>query len=231
MKRGALPFFTGNQLKIIGLVAMTCDHVGYMFFPDVMLLRIIGRLAMPIFAWMIAEGCAYTRNRRQYLLQLAILSLLCQVVYFVTTGSLFMCIIVTFTLSVLLIYALDHLRKKKSATAALHALLSVALVITATVIIPAINTGTDFDVDYGLWGVLLAVGIYFGRNHWEKLLLAALLLVLLAADKGGVQWWSLLTLVLLAVYNGQRGKGRMKWLFYFYYPLHLAVLQGIAYLL
>ena len=86
-------------------------------------------------------------------------------------------------------------------------------------------------MDYGLWGVLLAVGIYFGRNHWGKLLLAALLLVLLAADTGGVQWWSLLTLPLLAIYNGQRGKGRMKWLFYFYYPLHLAALQGIAYLL
>lgn len=222
---------TGNQMKIIGLVAMTCDHVGYMFFPDVMLLRIIGRLAMPLFAWMIAEGCAYTRDRRRYLLQLALLSLLCQVVYFATTGSLFMCIIVTFTLSVLLIYALDHLRKEKSAAAALLALLSVALVITATVIIPALPTGTNFDVDYGLWGVLLAVGIYFGRNHREKLLLAALLLVLLAADKGGVQWWSLLTLALLSAYNGQRGKGRMKWLFYLYYPLHLAALQGIAYLL
>ena len=222
---------TGNQLKIIALVAMTCDHVGLMFFPRVTVLRIIGRLAMPIFAWMIAEGCAHTRDRRRYLLQLLGLALLCQVVYFVAMGSLYMCILVTFSLSVLLIYAIDHLREKKTATAALPALLTVALILTATVIVPALSTGTDFAVDYGLWGVLLAVGIYFGRNHGEKLLLSALFLVLLALDLGGVQWFSLLTLPLLVAYNGQRGKGKMKWLFYFYYPLHLAALQGIAYLI
>ena len=59
MKRGALPFFTGNQLKIIALVTMTCDHVGMQIFPQLIWLRIIGRLAFPIYAYMIAEGCAH----------------------------------------------------------------------------------------------------------------------------------------------------------------------------
>ena len=55
---------TGNQLKLIALVTMTIDHIGMQLFPRVRLLRIIGRLAFPIFAYMIAEGCRYTRNRR-----------------------------------------------------------------------------------------------------------------------------------------------------------------------
>ena len=41
---------TGNQLKIIAMIAMTCDHVGLQLFPQVTLLRIIGRLSFPIFA-------------------------------------------------------------------------------------------------------------------------------------------------------------------------------------
>ena len=55
---------TGNQLKLIALFAMTCDHVGLQLLPNVLILRILGRLALPIFAYMIAEGCRYTRNRK-----------------------------------------------------------------------------------------------------------------------------------------------------------------------
>lgn len=227
MKRGALPFFTGNQLKIIALVTMTCDHVAKLFFPESQLLLILGRLAMPIFAWMIAEGCHHTRNRRAYLAQLGGLALLCQVVFFVTEGSLYMCILVTFTLSVLLICAIDYLHQKKSAQAVLLALLAVALVLSATIVVPRLDTGTDFYVDYGFYGVLLPVAIYIGRNHLQKLSLGLVFLVLLAMDSSAIQWWSLLTLPLLGLYNGQRGKWKIKWLFYLYYPLHLAALWAI----
>ncbi len=103
----------------------------------------------------------------------------------------------------------------------------MALVLSATIVIPRLPTGTDFYVDYGFYGVLLPVAIYFGRNHFEKLCLGLVFLVLLAMDSGAVQWWALLTLPLLALYNGQRGKWKMKWLFYLYYPLHLAALWAI----
>lgn len=54
---------TGNQLKLLALIAMTCDHVGLQLLPQFIILRIIGRLAAPLFAYMIAEGCRYTHNR------------------------------------------------------------------------------------------------------------------------------------------------------------------------
>lgn len=218
---------SGNQLKIIALITMTCDHVAKMFFPESQLLLILGRLALPIFAWMIAEGCVYTRDRRKYLLQLAGLAFLCQVVFFLTEGSLYMCILVTFSLSILLIYALDHWWQKKTPQAALLALLAVAMVAIATEVVPRLDTGTDFYVDYGIYGVLLPVAIYFGRSHGAKLGLAALFLMLLARNSYPVQWWALLSLVLLAMYSGKRGKWKMKWLFYLYYPLHLAALWAI----
>ena len=57
------------------------------------------------------------------------------------------------------------------------------------------------------------------------------LLAIFFRNLGAIQWCSLLTLPLLALYNGQRGKGQMKYFFYLYYPLHLAVIYGISLLL
>jgi hypothetical protein len=62
---------TGNQLKLLALLTMTCDHIGVSLFPQALWLRVIGRLALPIFAYMIAEGCRHTRNRKRYLLSIA----------------------------------------------------------------------------------------------------------------------------------------------------------------
>ena len=57
---------TGNQLKIVALLAMTCDHVGKLLLPQVEILQIFGRLAFPIFAYMIAEGCVHTKSKKKY---------------------------------------------------------------------------------------------------------------------------------------------------------------------
>ena len=60
---------------------------------------------------------------------------------------------------------------------------------------------------------------------------AAGVLAMLALWNGFIQWFALLSLPLLALYNGQRGKMKLKYLFYLYYPLHLAALYGISLLL
>ena len=215
-KNGCL---SGNALKIIAALAMLCDHVGLMFFPHVRLFRIIGRLAFPIFAYMIAEGCRHTRNPKKYLLTVLAVAALCQVAYFLAMGSLYQCILVTFTLSILLILSLDRAGRERTFPSILSAVLVWALVFFICLGLPNILAHTDFAIDYGLWGVLLPVFIFLGRNKQEQLLLTLVGLVLLAIffrNLGAIQWCSLLTLPLLALYNGQRGKGQMKYFFYLY---------------
>ena len=212
---------TSNQLKLLAMVTMTIDHLGVQLFPGVLWLRIVGRLAFPIYAYMIAEGCSHTRNRSKYLLQMAGLALLCQLVYFFAMGSLFQCILVTFTLSILLIYAYDTGSRPLIALA----LLGVAFV---TVALPRLLPGTDFAIDYGFFGVLVPVAAYLGETRRKKLLFTAGALAALAWSVGGIQWFSLAALLPLALYSGQRGNLRMKWLFYLYYPLHLAAIYGIS---
>ena len=222
---------SSNQLKIIAMITMTVDHVGLQLFPQYPIFRIIGRLAMPIYAYMIAEGCRYTHDPRKYLLRLLGLGLVCQVVYFVAMGSLYQCILITFSLSVLVVFSVDWAQKRGALPTVLVAIASVCVVRFLCDILPALLPGTDFAIDYGTFGVFLPVLVWLGKGKKQKLLLFTAGLTLLSLDCGSIQWLCLATIPLLALYNGQRGKANIGKLFYFYYPLHLVIIQGISLIL
>ena len=217
---------TGNALKIIAAAAMFLDHMGLMFFPANALLRIIGRLAFPIFAFMIAEGCKYTRNRLRYFLQLFGLALGCQIVYFIADGSMYLSVLFTFSLAVLTIFALQYCKAKPGA-------LPILLFVTAVVAVYVLNQ--IFEIDYGFFGCMLPVFVAafhntrFDKPVWNVAMLA-LGLLLLWLSMGGYQLYALATVPLLLCYSGQRGKVKMKYFFYIFYPAHLALLQVIFWL-
>ena len=217
---------TGNQLKILAMIAMTCDHVGVQLFPQTLWLRLVGRLAMPIYAFMIAEGCRHTRDRKKYFLRLFSMGALCQVVYFVAMGSLYMCILITFSLSVMMIGLYDVVEQEASTAARIRLALGTGLVFFLCTVLPDLLPNTDYEIDYGLVGVLLPLLIYGAGNRG-----LVLGLVLLALQNGGIQWYALAAVPLLLAYNGQRGKAKIGKLFYWYYPIHLVVIYGISLLI
>lgn len=220
--------FTGNQLKILAMIAMTCDHVGLQLLPGWVVLRIIGRLALPIYAYMIAEGCRHTRDRKKYFLRIAALALLCQIVYYFAMGSLYQSILVSFCLSICLICAIDYAQKIRNLPSKLLAFGVLAATVFICVGLPMLLPETDFAIDYGFAGVLLPVLVYFGSEK-TKYLTAGL--ILLGLSYGGYQWWALAAVPLLGMYNGQRGKYAIGKLFYLYYPLHLVVIYGLSLIL
>ena len=214
---------TGNHLKLIAMLTMTIDHIGVILLPQYRFLRIIGRLSMPIYAFMIAEGCHYTHDRRAYFLRLAGLAVVCQVVYGFVGRSLYQCILVTFSLSVALICAVENARTPLSVLASLALFAGIYFVCERlSLYVPG------FHVDYSFWGVMLPVIVYFGGRDMVSFALGTLLLCL---SLGGLQWWAMLTVPLIALYNGQRGKHKLGWVFYLYYPLHLVVIYAISYIL
>lgn len=241
---------TGNQLKILALLSMTLDHIGVVLFPQAVWLRIAGRLALPVFAYMIAEGCFYTRSKGRYLGGIVALGALCQAVYWFALGSLEQSILTTFALSIVTVYALQWWWDERASARVLAPVGMVAADAFACFALPQLLPGTGFHIDYGFWGVMLAVLCYLPRLGMTReeaksedgaaarkrkavtLALLAVGLVLLALSMidalHGVQWWSLAALVPLALYNGERGKQRMKHLFYIYYPLHLVAIYGIS---
>lgn len=222
---------TGNQLKLIAVIAMTLDHIGLTLFPQQIMLRVIGRLAFPIYAYMIGEGCVHTRSMGRYLGTLAAVAAVCQAVYFVALDSLYQCVLVTFAMSVALIALVKRAVEKKTVLDWAAAIGGILLAFFITEVLPGWVPHTDFSVDYGFLGVMLPLMVYLAKGKWQKLWVCAVMLLALGLQVGYVQIWGLLTLPLLALYNGQRGKWKMKYFFYIYYPLHLVAIYGIEFLL
>lgn len=222
---------SNNQLKILAMIAMTLDHVGAYLFPNVLWLRLIGRLAFPIYAFMIAEGCRYTRSPARYLGCLAGLAVVCQVVSFLAMGSLYQCIMVTFSLSVALILLIKYARRKQTV---LSWLIVASAVLVASFLchgLPILLPGTDYNVDYGLIGVMAPVLVYLCPKKPAQLAALALCLAALCLYSFAGQIVGLLAIPLLALYNGNRGKWKLKWFFWLFYPAHLVLIFLIGMLL
>jgi len=220
---------TNNQLKIIAMGAMLFDHVGKELLPQYTILQIIGRLAFPIFAFMIAEGCFYTKNKIKYFLSIFILGTGCQIVYMVAEHSFYQNVLITFSLSIALIFSLENFRIKRKKTSGIILFFIVLIVFTLTIILPLSLEEYGFQIDYGIYGVLLPVAVFYGKDKERKLVYATGVLALLAHSFGGViQWFSLLSVPILAFYNQKRGKYNIKPLFYVFYPAHLVVIYLIS---
>ena len=222
---------SGNQLKLIAMLTMTLDHIGLYLLPQVQWLRILGRLSLPIYAYMIAEGCRYTHSRKGYFARIAFLAAICQGVYFLAMGSLYQCILVTFCLSIGMIFCLDAMRRSNTWISRGLFVLAVWGVGFVCEILPALLPGTDFAVDYGFFGALLPVLVYWGKDRNQKVLLMGVGLVLLALDLGGIQWCALGALPLLLCYTGQKGRHSLGMVFYLYYPVHLVVIYLLGWII
>ena len=224
----------GNQLKLLALIAMTVDHIGLFIFPHEIAFRIIGRLAMPVFAFMIAEGCNRTRNRKRYFFTVLLVGLICQLVYAVVMISSYQCIMITFAMSIAMICLFKRAQERGKMLPWLLFALGVAAVYFICEELPVYlhrsrySVLRDFDVDYGFWGVMLPVLIYSGKDKWQRLFMALAGLSLIALDYHSIQWYSLAALPFLALYNGQRRQKNIKFFFYIYYPAHLVVLYAIG---
>ena len=225
---------SGNALKIIAMLTMLIDHIGYILCPRVMIFRIIGRTALPIFAFMIAEGCIYTKNRLKYFLSIFVLAVICQTGYFVAGLGVDLSILVTFSYSLVIIFSLQNLRAKISDGRKSEILFSSLLSVFAVGITYVMNR--QFRVDYGFWGCMLPVFAYFPVfvkrevSDYEKLMSFAVGLIILSVSLGGIQIYSLLSLPLLLLYSGERGRYKLKYLFYVFYPVHLVLLYLIGYI-
>lgn len=96
--------------------------------------------------------------------------------------------------------------------------LALAVVLTITGVV---------EIDYGFWGILVPVFASISDNRNKKLFFFTVGLFLLSMSSGGIQRICLLSVILLYFYDGERGKANLKYFFYIFYPLHLALLEVI----
>lgn len=242
---------SSNAIKLLAVLFMTIDHIGFFF--DILPFRYIGRLAFPLFAYAIAEGCRYTKNKRHHFALLFGLGMICQVVYYIADPTaMYLNIFLTFSLSVLLIYLLQYAKECSFAQQKKPLEILCAWVCFGGAVL-AVKVLTDMlDFDYDFFGVMLPVFVALFDTHrlgapkwlerldikWVKLLalsagMACLTAQVLATDAvmGEIQKYSFFALVPLVFYNEKPGKFSLKYFFYLYYPLHMALLQVIYWMI
>ena len=234
---------SGNMIKIIAAITMLIDHIGVVLYPHVTLFRIIGRISFPLFAFMLAEGARYTKSRVRHILLLGGLALLCQVVFYIVSGLLIMSILVTFTISLALIYLMEAAKRvllSQNARCRDRILLPLSFLIAT---FAAWLFCYFFTVDYGFVGCMVPLILSLPNTRGienapptlvrldtplARIPLVCLCILIAALEFGSLQLFSALSLPFLLLYSGKRGRWRMKYFFYVFYPLHLVLLYGIA---
>jgi hypothetical protein len=236
-----IPRISGNTLKIIAAISMLIDHVGIMFFPGAKIFRILGRLAFPIFAFMIAEGCRYTKNKLKYFSLVFGMGLGYTLVFYIYARTWYFCILFTFALSIMTVFALQAFKNAifSKEKGILLKLAFGAAFVASVVLCYLLNH--FLRIDYGFVGCMIPVivslfhapsenapKLYKKIDRLEFWVLGILIgAIALYAVYGGVRIYSLLAVPLLLLYSGKRGKRKMKYFFYIFYPAHLLALEGL----
>lgn len=225
-----IKIINGSWLKIIAVVCMLIDHLAYLILPYfdvcgesfeilgktvsiVKICRLIGRLAFPIFAFLITEGFSHTKNYKKYGLNLLTFAIVSEIPFnLFISGKVFNLnsqnVFFTLFLGFLALYILENMKTDTEK----------AIYIFGVVILSLLIKG-----DYGARGVILIVLLYLLKNQLPFASVLSLGLL-----SGGVAAWC--AFVPINMYNGKRGfiKGKfMKYAFYAFYPVHLFILFAI----
>lgn len=224
--------FSSNAAKLAGLVSMTVDHIGAFMFPSCIFLRAAGRIAFPVFAFISAESLLHTRSKSSYIFRLLGFGTIIQAVYFFIAEDLFFNIFLTFAISALLCVFYDCVTlkimpKNKICSVLLITFSVFSILFTINVLKLFFKVNISFDG--GSYGIFLPFFVYISKNKKSKLGSTAAVCVLMSLEIGGIQWFSLLALLLISFYNGKRGRYHLKYFFYLYYPLHIALIYGLSF--
>ena len=218
-----------EALKAIACLTMLLDHIGAMFVGGYTL-RIIGRIAFPIFCFLMAEGAYYTKNPRKYALRLVIGALLSEIPFDLAfrrgltlqTQSVMLTLLLGFL-------AIEAIQKTDNGL--------IKLTITAI----GFLLGQLFKTDYGGYGVLLIILLSQTRGQWwlQTVLVAAVAWMMNSVKipvfgmKIPIEMFALLAMVPIGLYSGRKSSNNkaVQWAFYLFYPVHLTVLVVIRYLI
>lgn len=223
------------DLKLIAIITMTIDHIGVVFgTPFYNLLRAVGRLSFPIFAFLLTEGYVHTKSFGKYFFRLLVLALISEVIYdYVFYGSFIYLeannIFFTLALGLLTLWLLDKSRTLVKKYFKEKIDLTIILPITYLLIIVVMGLIAEFlNFSYGMLGILVISFFYLFKKNFPLTVLSVSLSTLILGDT--MQYFSLLSLILIYFYNKKLGK-KCKMFFYLYYPLHILVLGVIKMLI
>lgn len=218
------------SLRATALLCMLVDHTGLALFPAVDAFRCVGRLAFPLYCFLLAQGYLHTRSVRAYARRLLLAALLSEIPFDLLIFGRLSCtveqnVLFSLLLGLMALYAADTLRAHPPAAWLAGGLLCLAAMAT--------------HVSFGWLGIALCLCARYAQGSRLRLALgtgALLVLYTLSLLLSGVErgWaltslWALAAIPLMLLYNGRPGvrAPALTFLFYAAYPLHLAALAVI----
>lgn len=235
--RGGL---SGSTLKIIAMVSMLIDHIGAsliergillnnavgindlvlgkswaQWYQIDMILRYIGRIAFPLFCFLLVEGFFHTHDVKKYIGRLAVFSVISEIPFdMAVTGTLFdfsyQNVFFTLTIGVMVMAGLEFWARQEDDRQTIRNVKSILVVAAGMV------TASLLRTDYDYFGVLFIAILYILHDQRKKQIIAGSIAVCweITAPLAFVPVW---------FYNGKRGL-KLKYVFYAFYPLHLLIL-------
>ncbi|WP_367275868.1 TraX family protein [Niallia sp. MER 6] len=201
-------------LKLIAIISMLIDHIGLIFFPESTFMRILGRIAFPIFAFHIAKGYVHTSSKMNYISRLLIFAAISQIPYMFLLKTYNLNILFTLTLSVILISCIQY---KKWYW---------IILIGFIVIIPKYLQLLSFE--YTWYGLIMPVIFYLYADSKNKLVIyqsiLTILFIILESEKI-IQFFAIFGVLLCLYFPTNKFKIYLnKFFFYWFYPVHLTIL-------
>ena len=204
-------YISGSWLKVIAMLSMLIDHIAYYYGCDnpylYELMRTVGRIAFPTFAFLLAEGFVHTRNRQQYLISLFAFALLSEIPWMLLNHDGSHNVIFTLLAGILGLHVIEN-SKSHWITAICVTLIGLATIFS--------------DTDYSWRGFGLVLIFYMFRGRPELQTLFGIPLMYEYGIMGVLVAFSVIWL-----YNGERGfiQGKAwKYAFYAFYPVHLMMI-------
>lgn len=223
------------MIKIAAALLMLIDHVGMVFFKEYLILRIIGRLAMPLFAYSVAAGFDRTRSFKRYLIRMGVFAVASQVPYWMmqyaaepqSFSFLHFNIGFTFLGALITLYLYKKIKADECLSKIVNGLLILGILMLSTLL----------KCDYGAYAILVVLAFYEGYVIRKNALVAFCMLILATASlflmgRGShfyIQLYALPAFFIILGVKDKPIKG-FGYFFYIFYPLHMAVLGIIKWI-
>ena len=209
-----------ESLKLIACVTMLIDHIGAVFFPPVMWLRVIGRISFPIYCFLLSEGVHHTRSPLKYGLRLLLVALLAELPYDLLfygrftwlRNSVMVTLLLGFGAGIVMKYCLGWIKYLTP--------------------LPFLLLGRYLGGSYGMYGVAMVVLFLLTQEIPYRLPVQLGLMILLSLRMAGfpgrigIQFYAVFAMIPIFFYGGEkrrRGKA-LQWSFTLFYPAHMALL-------
>ena len=231
-------------LKIIAMITMLVDHIGYIFFPDVMLFRLIGRTAFPIFAFLLSQGFLHTHDKKKYITKIGIAALITEIPFDLTffDKSFFIeyqNVLVLFFIALTTLTLYEKILKKNKDG--------------YYILILGIITSIISQADYGFLGMVLILAFYFlskNKDNYKPNSIIIIFSTILFAiaefsneliyfnggvlefikSTGFIYLGIIFAGIILSFYNTKLGMKNkiINIIFYTFYPVHIIILYLIS---